>query len=270
MAKVRNQHLGSVSGKLGDYIFKSKNSREGIVYLNKRFRKKPNTKGSIDNNNRFTVINKFASVVNSSKLLKYAWGTFRNIKGIRPYDKIHSFNYRYGLPDFMNPYAVIVPKGIDCSIKGFKHDDSNFDIQISPSGDFIAEYLGPVSTVAIIYLNTPLVNRKGRQVLEHNSYILVEEDFDKIELNGTSSITIKYDNYPNEFKIIDDYERVRIFFSLFFNDKDNKLRWTFSYSFLYKGFELDSEYIASERAKIKLRKEEEAKPIAKYRRITKR
>lgn len=269
MARVRNQHLGSLSGKLGDYIFRSKNSREGVVYLNKRFRKKPNTQGSIDNNKRFAVINKFASAVNKSVLLKYAWLSYRNIKGKRAYDKIQSFNYRNSNADYMNSFSVIVPKGIHCAVKGFRHDNSNFDIEIEPTDDFVSEYNGPFSAVVLIYLNSPLTSRKGREVLEHNSYILVEQDFDELILNGTSPINIKFDNYEDEFKIINDYRRVRVFFSLFFKDKNNNLRWTFSFSYLYKGFDLENEYIEKEKAKVKLRKEEEAKPVGKYKRLVK-
>lgn len=269
MARVKGQILGKVSGKIGDLIFKTTKSG-GIVYKNKRIRKSSNSKAEKDNKNRFSVVLAFTNAIHDSMLLKRTWASFRNIKGKRAYDKIHSFISSDSYSDFIGKRAKILPEGVACDIIGFKHDNNSIEFEIKPYDDIIKLYNDPFSAVAIIYLNTPVTKRKGRKVFPNNSFIMVEEDFDSLGINGLNNVKVKFENYDNKFTEIDDYQRVRVYISVFFKDGDDKVYWTYSDSFLYKGHEFDN--IFYEEMKLRMRQEraDALIPQPKFRRITKR
>ncbi len=269
MARVKGQYLGKVSGKIDDLIFKTTKSGS-FVYRNKRIRKSSDSKAAKDNNNRFSVVVGFTNAIHDSILLKRTWKTFRNIKGNRPYDKIHSFVCENSKSDFIGSDAKILPEGIDCNIIGFKHDNSSIEFEIKPYDDLIKLYNDPFSAVAIIYLNTPVTKRKGRKVFPNNTFIMVEEDFDSLGINGLNNVKVKFENYDNKFAEIDDYQRVRVYISVFFNDGHSEVYWTYSNSFLYKGHELDNIFYEEMKLRIRQERADALKPQPKFRRITKR
>lgn len=269
MARVKGQLLGNVSGKIGDLIFKTTKSG-GVVYKNKRIRKSSDSKADKDNKNRFSVVLAFTNAIHDSVLLKRTWSDFRNIKGKRAYDKIHSFISRDSYSDFIGHYAKILPEGSRCEITGFKHDSGNVEFTLQPYDDLVKLYKDPFSAVAIIYLNDPIEKRKGRKTFPHNAFIMVEEHFESLGINGLNSVSVKFENYENKFSDIDNYKRVRVYLSVFFNDVNGKSNWTLSSSFLYKGHEIDDTFY--EEMKIRLRQEraDSLKPQPKYRRLTRR
>lgn len=269
MARVKGQILGKVSGKIGDLIFKTTKSG-GIVYKNKRIRKSSNSKAEKDNKNRFSVVLAFTNAIHDSMLLKRVWAGFRNIKGKRAYDKIHSFISTDSYSDFIGHFAKILPEGISCSITGFNHNSSCVEFSLEPYDDLVKLYKDPFSAVAIIYLNTPVVKRKGRKVFPHNAFIMVEEDFDSLGINGLNNVTVKFENYENKFSDIDDYQRVRVYISVFFKDGDGKVYWTYSDSFLYKGHEIDNTFYEEMKLKMRQKRADALIPPPKFRRITKR
>lgn len=269
MARVKGQYLGKVSGKIDDLIFKTTKSGS-FVYKNKRIRKYSDSKAAKDNNNRFAVVVGFTNAIHDSILLKRTWRTFRNIKGNRAYDKIHSFVCEHSKSDFIGKKAKILPEGVVCDIIGFNHDNSSVEFEIKPYDELIKLYKDPFSAVAIIYLNTPVTKRKGRKVFPDNSFIMVEEDFDSLGINGLNNVKVKFENYENKFAEIDDYKRVRVYISVFFNDGVDKVYWTLSDSFLYKGHEMDNIFYEELKLRIRQAREDAKKPQPKFRRITKR
>lgn len=271
MARIKNNILGNLSGKVGDLIYKRTKSG-GFVYLNRRVRQKSDSEKSIANNNDFKLANKFASVLNSSILLKRTWGSFRNIKGNRPYDKMHSFNSAFCHADFISREAYIIPEGINSEITNFFHDDNNAVFHFKAYDDFHDIYSDPLSVVALIYLNMPVSDRIGRKLLPQNAYILLEEDFDRLNIKDDLTAVISFENYDGEFKEIEYYKRVRTYISIFFNDKQNKVKWTKSASYLFKGHDIDNEYYDPITARLRQEREEakNPKPQPKYRRIIKK
>ena len=268
MARVKNQLLGKISGKVDDLIFKSTKSG-GIVYKNKRIRKSSDSQAAKDNNNRFSVAVGFTNAIHDSILLKRTWKSFKNLKGNRAYDKIHSYVSIDCHSDFIGKVIRIIPHGLSCSVVGFKHDSNNVEFEIKPYDDFTSLYKDPCSIVAIIYLNTPVTKRKGRKVFPHNSFIMVEEDFDTLGLDGLNNVTVKFENFENEFTDIDNYLRVRVYISVFFNDANNKLNWTSSDSYLYKGHDIDNAYYDEQLVKNRQKREDASKPRPKFKRIAK-
>lgn len=239
MGRVTNQITGTARGKVGNLIYRAKKVGESTVYPHNPNRKKPDTPLAIARNNRFKTINKFASAVNDSFSLKSIWRTYRNIKGKSAYNKIHSYNYKHSHPDFMDKSAMILPGGIYCRITDFKHDDDYFTIRFMPTKELLENLKTPFIAIIMIYLNSPASKRKGRQVLDHNKYMTFETEIHKHKLILEKHGTIKSKHYKNAFTIIDDYRRVRVFFSLVFDSVSDKRMWTYSSAYMYKGVDLD-------------------------------
>jgi hypothetical protein len=239
MGRVTNQITGTARGKVGNLIYRAKKIGESTVYPHNPNRKKPDTPLAIAHNNRFKTINKFSSAVNESAFLKGIWKTYRNIKGKSAYNKIHSFNYCYSYPDFMEKGARILPGGINCKITGFAHKDDYFTIKFMPTNELLENLKPPFLAIIMIYLNSPASKRKGRLVLDHNKYLTFETEIQTNNLVLGKPAKIKSKHYENAFKIIDDYKRVRVFLSLVFNSQTGKRMWSYSTSYLYKGAELD-------------------------------
>lgn len=271
MARIRNNHLGTLSGKVGDLIFKRTKSGS-FVYMNRRVRRKSHSEKSVLNNNRFILANRFASLLNSSPMLKTAWHSFRNLKGPRAYDKIHSFNSPHCRPDFISEFANILADGISLDITGFSHDDDNIVFNVKSYNDFHELYADPFSAVAVIYLNMPFAKRIGRKSLPHNAFIMVEQDFGSLNMKDDLTSVIRFENYTAEFRDIEYYQRVRVYLSVFFRNKEDVLKWTNSGSYLYKGHEIEKDYNDAEAARIRSERAElrNPKPQPKYRRIIKK
>jgi len=210
MGRVINQLTGTAKGRVGNLVYKAKKTGESIVYPYNPEQKKPDSAKYKANNDSFSTINKFSAAVNDSRLLKEIWRTYRNIKGKSGYNKIHSFNYYYCQPDFVDNSAQILPGGIDCETVGFKHDDDSITVTFKPTEELLMHIKPPYVAIVMIYLNSPASKRKGPKVLDHNAYLTVETEFDKHKFVADKPAKIKSRKYKNYFTVIDDYKRVRV------------------------------------------------------------
>jgi len=242
MGRVTNQLTGTARGRVGNLVYRAKKVGESIVYPYNPDRKKPDTPSVIKNNNRFAVINKFASAVNDSRLLKEIWRTHRNINGKSGYNKIHSYNYLHAQTDFLDKSAVILPGGINLEILGFKQNKDYVTVTFKPTEELLKNINPPFAAIILLYLNTPSSNRKGPKVLDHNAYLSVEKEFFEHKFVLGKPAKISSHKYKKRFDIIDDYKRVRVFLSLVFDSVDGKRMWSHGSSYLYKGAELDLEH----------------------------
>jgi len=264
MGRVTNQITGTARGKVGNLIYRAKKIGESTVYPHNPNRKKTDSPKAIAHNNRFKTINKFSAAVNDSDFLKGIWKTYRNIKGKNAYNKIHSYNYCHSYPDHMDKGTKILPGGIYCKTIGFKHSSVNFTVSFIPSEELLQNINPPYVAIIMIYLNTPSSNRKGQKVLDHNSYLTFEAEFQTHNFVVGKPAELESKQYKDAFNIIDDYKRVRIFLSLVFNSISGNRMWTHSSSYLYKGAELDLQYSEMVSKRQAERLEELKKPTAPY------
>lgn len=242
MGRLTNQLIGTAHGRIGNLVTRARKKGESIVYPYNPKRKKVSSQKAVAHNNRFKIINKFSSAVNDSALLKRIWNSNRKLKGRSPYTRIHSFNYQFSCSDFMTKSANIVPSGIYCNLTKFTANDDEITVTIIPDGNLINSFNLPCVAICIMNLNTPEVKQKGKVVFDNDIYLSVEQEFISLKLVAGKPVDIKFRKFPNEFRILNDYRRVRVFFTLVFNSSENKLICSKSPSYLYKGAELDREY----------------------------
>jgi len=69
MAKVIDQHLGALKGKIGPNVFRMRGPKSFVGQAPKKY-KKTTEIGAIHNRNKFSMLVDFASAVNDNKTLK--------------------------------------------------------------------------------------------------------------------------------------------------------------------------------------------------------
>lgn len=242
MGRLTNQLIGTARGRIGNIVTKAKKTGESIVYPYNPNRKKTESDKARNHNNRFRIVNKFAASVNDSLFLKRIWNYQKGLKGRSAYTRIHSYNYQYSRADSMTQRAKIVPGGIFCDLTKFTSNDDEIAVTIIPSNKLIQVFNLPCVAICMINLNTPETKRKGRLVIKDDIYMLLEQQYDSLKLVEGEPCEIKFTKLVNEFKIIDDYRRVRVFFTLVFETPEKDLLNTSSIPLLFKGEELDREY----------------------------
>lgn len=242
MGKVSHQLTGTASGRVGNLIYRKVKNGVSVVYLHNPDRKKPDTPAVIESNKKFAVANKFAAAINDSKLLKTIWRRQRNIKGKSAYNKIHSYVFKFALNDFLSKFTQILSNGIYNEILNFKHNDDFITVTFQPSEELLKNIKAPFTAVIMLYLNSPASKRKGQKVFEQNAYLTVEKEFTSHNFKAGKPAKIKSQNFKNQFRIIDEYRRVRVFFTLVFDSVSDKTMWTYNMAYTYKGVEIDMEY----------------------------
>lgn len=248
MAKVTEQHLGILNGKVGDYIFRRTPTGKFSVYTMKKERKKTTSEESLKNNSRFALINKFSSAVSDLYFVKEVWNNWRRVKGVKARDKIFSNNFRYCHPDCLHPDAFIVPEGVTCDIVSFTHNNDSFEIVMNPEPRFLNSHNDYFVASCLIYLNIPEKEKSKYDKPENNVFITIDKRFNSIKYNADNTFNLKFYKGSNAFSKINDYKRVRVYCTLTYLSKTGKFLWTSSDSFLYKGHALDEARFGFEKA----------------------
>ncbi len=242
MGRLVGQIVGTARGRIGNLVTKSVKKGESIVYPYNPNRKKTNSPKAIAHNNRFKIINKFSSAVNGSLVLRRIWQLNKSLKGRSAYTKIHSYNYKRSNSLFMGKRAAIVPFCIAIDLTEFAIINDEISVTIIPDNELITPFNLPFIAVCMLNLNTPVRNRKGRSVVANDKYIRIEQEFFTMHLSEKVPAIIKFKQYPGKFKILDEYKRVRVFFTIVFNTPNDEKLWISCNSLLHKGAELDREY----------------------------
>lgn len=107
MAKLDEQLLGKVSGKLGNLVYRNINGKTFISVRPPKYNV-TNTKESRKVKKGFKNLIAFASFVNKIPELKKVWSK-REVKGVRAYNKIFSHNSSFVKAEFIDTFFKIIP-----------------------------------------------------------------------------------------------------------------------------------------------------------------
>ncbi len=239
MAKIIDKHLGNITGKLGNVIFRRTPSGKYSAYTIQKKRKKPLSKEFYENNSRFALINKFSSAVSSLYFTKKTWNVKIGRNRPLPRTLIFKRNFIYCYPDVIGPSAVISPDDVHCPVIAFAHDKDNVEITLKSDQYFKKSGNNNFVAGVMIYLNAPILKKKSGKNLKNNLFITFERKINSIVFNRDNTFSLKFNRGMGEFGVIDVYQRVRVYCCITFLNKDDDFRWTHSDSFLYKGHELD-------------------------------
>lgn len=249
MAKVTRQHLGELQGKVNNDIFRRTPKGGTSVYRINNWTE-PDTLEYKENNDRFSIGNTFACAVNDLVNISKIWEAYRNLKGVNARNKIFNLNYRYCNYNYITSDANIVPDGLDCPVNGVNIDDNSIELELLPSTGMVEEYNDSPAANCLIYLGIPDSNRKGSLVLKDYSFITVQQHLNELNLKAGESFKVRFFEDEGKYKHIKYYNLVRVYFSIVFKNSKNKIKWTYSLPFVFKGAEIDEEYDSTSYAKV--------------------
>ena len=130
MAEKKPSILGEFSGRIGNIVIKKRN---GKTYASKAASKYTISQlpHEIDKRNIQTVNGKFASVINSSRLLKSIWYK-EKAPCVNAYNKINKVNYHLCAPDHPTEKAQITPGGFKLEVNEINVKPDKLEITLRP------------------------------------------------------------------------------------------------------------------------------------------
>lgn len=229
MAIVKRQILGSLSGVVGDVVYKQ---NRGTNYTSIRPKKYKKTKSQnlISSRERFSKRVAFCRFILQSPLLKLAWNNAK-VPGKYPYHKIFKCNYRYIRNEKIGYDVQILPDNLSFNFINFHIDENSFSYEFNPK-NVIAENLTlPYYFIAFIYMHSPVdENSERKEVL----MLLEEESRDFVSVpNKLNHFDFKVEK--GLFKIMDEFQKVLAFPAIIARNKKGKLLWVESVSEYVKG-----------------------------------
>jgi hypothetical protein len=108
MAKVDEQLLGKITGKIGKFVFRNVGGKTFVSVRPEKYNVK-GTKDSTQVKKGFKNLVSFASFINSIEMLKYVWAN-KSVKGKRAYNKIISHNKMFIKSETINEDLLILPQ----------------------------------------------------------------------------------------------------------------------------------------------------------------
>lgn len=229
MAIVKRQILGSLSGGIGDVVYKY---NKGTSYTSIRPKKYKKTKSPdlIKSRNRFTKRVAFCRFILQSPLLKLVWNTAK-VPGKYAYHKIFKYTFFYNRDEHLHPDIDILPVNYQLKFDNFHLDENSLSYDFLPDKNICDNFVGSYYFIAFIYMYSPVdVNSKNKEVL-----ITLEEevkDFVPV-LDQLNHFDFKVQK--SSFEIMNDFQKILVFPALVSYDKKHKLVWAGSISNNVKG-----------------------------------
>jgi len=232
MAKVLDQHLGTIRGKVGNTVFRMIGSNSFAGKAPKEY-KKTQSELLIYNRKRFLVTSEFASAINDSKNLKELWKK-SSFVGKLPFHKICKTNYAYSRSGFMNNSARIVPGTCEFESSKLILNESVFEMQFGLNEDLINSFPPPYLFVGFIQLTHP-ANQSSAEKTSPRKFITLEEFRNNFDFKHKTQNKFRFNAPDNSFNIINDYKLVIAYFAVISKPPDGTPCSYFSEGTIIKG-----------------------------------
>jgi len=211
MAKVYDQHLGTIKGKVGDVVFKMRGDKSFVGNAPKKYRNSK-TEGAVFNRNRFSMLNDFSSAVNSSPELKALW-KISDCEGDIPFRKIFKMNFVCAGDNFMKTTALIVPVELTFNVTEVTFNDSEIIVYFNVIEHIVNLFKPPYVFMGILQLTNPVKkvskNNSGNRKFIIIEYRLKEFNFSLDKINELSFI-----DKNGGFKLINDFRKAIFHFAI--------------------------------------------------------
>jgi hypothetical protein len=229
MAIVKRQILGSLSGVIGDVVYKQ---NRGTNYTSIRPKKYKKTKSPdlIKSRNRFSKRVAFCRFILASPLLKLVWKTAK-VPGKYAYHRVFKYNYRDISNEKISNDVHILPENFSVNFGNFRLDENSFSYEFFASKEFCDNFVAPYYFIAFIYMYSPFdENSKRKEVL-----IILEE-----EAKDFAPVLDKLNHFDfniqmSSFEIMNEFQKIMVFPGIVSHDKKHKLVWADSVSVHVKG-----------------------------------
>lgn len=255
MAKVRDNHLGALQGRMGSSVFKIKNGQTFAASAPRK-RKTAKTEPESATMTRMGLLSRFASAVCQLNKLKDLWnnyysGPFELSEKFdnEAFQRIIAVNYSKASRNFLTPDAMLTPElGNSFFVSSNNIDSENFTLEFDAKAALLKEHKHQCEFFLMIHLSHPLEKRSDK--IKHNHKFIILKKSEKSFMFQDTGNTFSFHFDTQCKKALDDFSKAMVFFSIVLY-KDNKpLKCANAGGFILKGLELH-EADVSEDARIK-------------------
>ncbi|HCY77275.1 MAG TPA: hypothetical protein DHV28_15255 [Ignavibacteriales bacterium] len=218
MADLRKKVLGTVSGAVGDILFRAKNGKNYVGTRPLSFM--PGTdERSVARRARFAMATRLAKPINSIYHLKSLWKTITPV-GLSPYNQIVKANYSNVQSDSVGDLVRLVPDiGFSVQVTSITVDAAHLAVTLdsltSSSGIDPASELF-FQLVGVIHLTNPVA--EGPDI---HSFFRIISDEQALALNTEINFDVTF--YDQTSQLIELYQDRKVFLTLLTLDVDKNV-----------------------------------------------
>ncbi|MBK9097333.1 MAG: hypothetical protein IPM14_04260 [bacterium] len=215
MANLRKKVLGTVSGAVGDVLFRTKNGKNYVGTKPLSFIPGKDEK-SIARRKRFAMATRLARPINSIYNLKSLWKSVTPAD-LSPYNQIVKANYTSVQSDLVSNQVKLVPDiGFSMQTNSIELDENRLRVTINGvtanSGiDTTVELY--FQLVGVIYLSNPI----SEESADHLFFRLI---FDEQPLVLDTGLDFALDFFDQTSQLISQYQNRKVFLTLLTLDAD--------------------------------------------------
>lgn len=217
MAILRDRHLGTIQGSVGDQVFKLRGNKSYIAQL-------PHSNGKLPTEKLINIRKKFANVVlfskavNSVPAFKAIWDLVTPNE-VSPYNGIFKNNYRFITSSDITERALVVPKmgGFDVSTTDVSVDSSSLSVSLDPIGS-----LSGIDTTIEKYIRLGAVIKCTDRIdLADEPMVLLPLSSDNVILNLINPLTFSVNLLSSQKNIYDAYDTHITYLAFVTIDEEN-------------------------------------------------
>lgn len=221
MVFIQENPLFAINGKIGKYVVRKFNGQKVIACRHAHY-KKTKSKQAILNQNKFSIVSKFAKQINSIPPLSDIWKKSK-LKGFSAYHKIIKANIKFAAANSLSEFNIIVPP----SLYGFVADVSLsnnmliFSINHLQFADLLI-HDNQFNLFIILSFIKSAKSKKGKSAAEFVSHSIILENN---SINSSLQIMLE----KNIINFFEESDKCILFSTLVWKS-NNKLEWNSSFS----------------------------------------
>lgn len=219
MARVRDNHLGVLQGKMGPSVFKVINGQTFAASVPRK-RSKAKTELESATMTRMGLLSRFASAVCKINKLKEVWtidfsDVFISSKHSEsePFQRIIAVNYSNAASNFLFPDANLSPSsGYGISVLNHVIESSNFKLGFDLNYSRLLQPDRECEFVLMIHLSHPL-DKRSNKIKHNHKFIILKKSGKSSTLNNKDN-SLSFPLNAQCERAINDFKKAMVFFSI--------------------------------------------------------
>lgn len=219
MPKVTSALFDSISGKTGDKVFRRMNGETFYSTRPESYNISQSAKAKESRNN-FSLVIKFAKIVNAQPDLKLAWQKAK-IKGTTSFNRIVKHNINFVKENQLSLFNIITPKGESFPTSSYLATDTSLIFKLENSALLQLSFTElPFKLIAVVYLS-----EKKKKSLEDNLLLDFAIDYSEPLDKNTNTLSLEIPGVI--LKRFSGYKKRFIYLAaVFYNSEMSKPKWT--------------------------------------------
>jgi len=218
MANLRKKVLGTVSGAVGDILFRAKNGKNYVGTRPLSFIPGKDEK-SIVRRQRFALVTRLAKPINSIYKLKSLWKSVTP-DGLSPYNQIVKVNYNNVQSDSIGDQVKLVPDiGFAVHINAFNVDQNR--LRVTLNGITSSSGINPA--IELHFQLAGVMHLSNPSDAENESHVFLRLLSDEITLVLNTEIDVTVNFFDQTSQLISQYQDRKAFLTLLTLDADKNV-----------------------------------------------